>query len=258
MRARYEDISHFRAPYKDSVFSGFGVYEQVAPGAETHGTGEYVPVSGLGETNLHPLIAGSTTVVPPGWVLAPTPEPTAAGVQQPATAPAGPLFESEGHLVFSTPAGAAMFDAMLSPWAQKPTAQAIPLSNGDIGVLWWVGYDVPPPEAGPAAGFVPFAAIMGLYPTGYVVLSETSLVNPTPAKRSFVVTKNAKTVADNAREGGLYFITRGGDQKVIDAAKALVTGGFSLAALGPTGTALLVVGGAAVLYYAFGRKKRAA
>ncbi len=78
-RARYEDISHFRAPYKDSVFSGFGIYEHVPHGAETHGAGEYMPVNGIGE--YVPVSGLGADAAPTGWTLSPTPEPTAAGAQ---------------------------------------------------------------------------------------------------------------------------------------------------------------------------------
>jgi hypothetical protein len=261
-RARYEDISHFRAPYKDSVFSGFGIYENVRAGAETHGTGEYMPVAGIGE---YVPVGGFGAVVeagpPPGWQTSSTPEPMPAGAQPAAPASTGPLFESEGHLIFTTPQGAAMVDGMLSPWAATPTAQAMTLANGDVGIVWYVGYPVPPPEAGPASSFVPFAAVMAPFMQGYVVLTETSLfaAGPTPQKLTFIVTKNPKTVADFAKEGGLYFITRGGDTGVIDKAKGILAGSL-FASMGPMGTAALVLAGGAVLYYAFGggKKKRAA
>jgi hypothetical protein len=263
-RARYEDISHFRAPFKDSMFSGFGIYENVPRGAETHGTGEYMPVSGIGE--YVPVSGfGADAAVPGSVPIAPTAEPLPAGAQPaPASAPMtpGPLFESEGHLIFTTPQGAAMVDGMLSPWANTPTAQAMTLANGDIGVLWYVGYQTPPPEAGPASSFVPFASIMPAFVKGYVVLTETSLMGagPQPQKLTMLITKNPKTVADQAKEGGLYFITRGGDQNVIDSAKRLLGGGVfaSFASMGPLGTAALVVGGVAVLYFVFGGKKKKA
>jgi hypothetical protein len=261
-RARYEDISHFRAPYKDSVFSGFGIYENVPRGAETHGTGEYMPVSGIGEYMPVSGFGATDPSAPPGWEVSSTPEPTPAGAQPAAQpAPAGPLFESEGHLIFTTPQGAAMVDGMLSPWAATPTAQAMTLENGDVGIVWYVGYQTPPPEAGPASSFVPFAAVMAPFMKGYVVLTETSLfgAGPTPQKLTFIITKNPKTVAYFAKEGGLYFITRGGDTAVIEKAKGILSGSM-FASMGPMGTAALVLAGGAVLYFAFGggKKKRAA
>jgi hypothetical protein len=248
MGRTYEEISHFRAPYKDSVFSGFGVYEETLHGHETHGVGEYLPVQGMGE--YVPVSGFGATTEGPPIIPQPTPE----------VAPRAPsLFESDGGIIFSTDAGAAMINAALAPWSTKPTAFAMPAAGGDVAVVWYVGYDVPPQGSEPGP-YGTFSQIASQFQKGYAVLSETSLVNPVPAKRTFIITKNPKTVASLAKQGGLYFVTRGADPAVIEAAKSVLKGGSLLAGVGPVGTAVLVVGGAAVLYMAFGggRKKRRA
>jgi len=242
----YEEISHFRAPYKDSVFSGFGVYEETPGGHETHGVGEYMPVLGVGE--YIPVSGLGVAAEPP-----PAPHPELAP-------PAPQLFESDGGIIFSTDSGAALINAMLAPWSGKPTAFAMPTANGDVAVVWYVGYDTPPQGSEPGP-YSSFGQIASMYQKGYAVLSETSLVNPVPAKRTFIITKNPKTVASLARQGGLYFVTRGADPAVVEAAKRVLSGSNMLAGVGPVGTAVLVVGGAAVLYLALGggkKRKRAA
>ncbi len=242
VQRRYHEISHFRAPYKDSVFNGYGVYEMVR-GRELHGLGEYLPVSGMGE---YERVEGLGEYLPVSGLGAAELSST--------------LLQAVGGLQFVTDAGAAAVAAMLLPYQTTPNALAVSGTGGDVGVVAWIGEGAPPAEMG-TGPFMTLAQILSMYMTGgWVLLSDTQLLAPTPGTRQFILTKNTDTIAKNAHVGGLFFLSPGADPTLVAAAQKRVTALFGkglLATLGPFGAAGLVLAAGAGLWYVFrGRKDR--
>jgi hypothetical protein len=224
----YHEISHFRAPYKDNVYMGYGVYER-RTGRELHGQSEYLPLVGIG--------ADAAPAVAP---------------------PPAPIFEIVNNLQFSTASGDAAITAMLAPYQAVPNSIAAAGANGDISIISWIGPGAPPADMGPGP-FTPLGQLLStLNKGGMVVLGDTTLGMPTVGKRTFIITKNPDTVARQARTGGLFFLTPGADPTVVAASAKKVKSLYApslLASMGPVGMAGLVAGVAAIGYFAFAKKK---
>ncbi len=235
-QGRYNEISHFRAPYKDSVFNGYGVYERAA-GRELHGVGEYLPVAGLGEyVQMGAFGQAATAEASSGTV-------------------ASPIFQVVGNLQFATNSGDVMIENVLAPYLQAPIAIASPGVGGDVSVVAWIGYKTPPPGADTGPG--PYVSLDQIFQTvqkGQVVLGDTTRAIPAPGKRSFLITSNPETIAKNARSGGLFFMSPGADPTLVTAAQKKVLdlyGPTFFASLGPYGTAGIVLGVGAALWFMF-------
>lgn len=226
---QYHEISHFRAPYKDSVYMGYGVYERPMT-RELHGQSEYMPTAGYG-----------------------------ADAAPAATPPAAPIFQIVNAMQFSTPSGDAAITAMLAPYQSVANSIAAAAPNGDVSIVAWIGPGAPPADMGPGP-FTPLGTLLStLNQGGMVVLGDTTLGMPTVGKRNFILTKNVDTIATQAREGGLYFLSPGADPTLVAAASKKVKSLYApslLAGLGPVGMAGLVAAAGVAAYLAFFSKRK--
>jgi hypothetical protein len=225
---QYHEISHFRAPYKDSVYMGYGVYERPMS-RELHGQSEYMPLVGVG-----------------------------ADAPAASTALAAPLFEVVGNLQFATAAGDAALTTMLSPYQAVANSIAAPGANGDVSIIAWIGPGTPPADMG-AGPFTPLGQLLStLNKGGMVVLGDMQLNQPTAGKRVFILTKNVDTIATQARSGGLFFLSSGADPTLVASAQKRVKQLYApsmLAGFGPLGMAAAVAGVGAIVLFAFAKKK---
>lgn len=224
----YHEISHFRAPYKDSVYNGYGVYER-RMGRELHGQSDYMPLVGVGAD------------------------------AAPAVAPPVPLFEVVGNLQFATAAGNAALTTMLSPYKGVANSIAAPGANGDVSIVTWIGPGTPPADMGPGP-FTPLGQLLStLNKGGMVLLGDMQLNQPTAGKRVFILTKNVDTIATQAHSGGLFFLSPGADPTLVASAQKRVKSLYApsmLAGMGPLGMAAIVAGVGAAVLFAFSKKKK--
>lgn len=291
------EISHFRAPYKDAMFSGYGVYEGVGDdeeglmamwGQNPWAQGRGVPMDGYGRgqradgmygygrSGVHGYGRGGAA--DPAWAaraysglgMVVAPPPIAAG--EPTVSSMDPLFTIDGGLTVATDDTATRFNGIMQTFGGTDPAFAMTLSPDTIGIVVYHGMRVdggsPPLPADAEPGpYTPLTTLIsslipaqGVAPL--VMLVDKMMMFGSPGKRSIILTRDPQTIADNAKAGTRYFLTKDADPTLVAAAKGILAKkSIVIAPAGmfgkPLGVALLVAAiGGIVLYASQGGKKR--
>jgi hypothetical protein len=262
MSRKYTEISHFRAPYKNAMFSGvgdaasgYGVYEGVGHDEESGG-GERLNAM-WGQNPWAPVRQQDGTWGQNPWNgvgAVDTPVPTPPAPAEPPLKSLDPFFVIDGGITFATDATATALNTTMAQWAMTDQAFAVPDAVGDtVSFVIYHGMAQPPPGSEPGP-YTPLAQLlMPLMPKlgdHVAVLIDKRFATPTPGKRTMILTRNPKIIADNAKAGGAYFLTKDADAVIVAQAKGM-TGGFMSAGFltSPAGlaTAFIVIGGVVYL-----------
>jgi hypothetical protein len=281
MSRQYEEISHFRAPYKNAMmsgvgdpYSGYGVYESAGDAEEDKAArggeelnsmwGQNPWAEGQGGQR---GMWGKSPWNGVGDVTSPVP-PVPATPADPALPPPpplsslDPLFTMNGGITFATPATAAALTATMTQWAATDPAFAVPDALGQtISVVVYHGMAQPPPGSEPGP-YTPLATLLAsMLPAAgdhVAMLIDKYFAMPTPGKRTLIFTRNAQVIAANAKSGGAYFLTPDADAVLVAQAKAMVgsgvlSAGFFTSPMGMVTTAI-VIGGVVYLMSMGGKK----
>ena len=196
-----------------------------------------------------------------GAIDTPTKPPSTG---EPPVSSLDPFFLIDGGITFATDATANSLITTMAQWASTDPAFAVPDAVGDtISFVVYHGMAQPPPGSEPGP-YTPLASLLTpLLPKAgdhVAMLVDKLFALPTPGKRTLILTRNPKIIADNARRGGNYFLTKDADSVIVAQAKSMtgmfggMRAGFFTSPMGMATTAL-VIGG--VLYFASsGGKKR--
>jgi hypothetical protein len=269
MNRQYTEVSHFRAPYKNAMlsgvgdaYSGYGVYEGV-------GHDEEARTARSGERELSAMRnqwavgQGAQRMWGPnpwnGVGAVDTPVPPPLTTPEPPLSSLDPFFVINGGITFATDATATALNATMAQWAGTDPAFAVPDAIGQtISFVVYHGMAQPPPGSEPGP-YTPLASLLApMLPKAgdhVAMLIDKRFATPTPGKRTLILTRNPKIIADNAGKGGAYFLTSDADDVIVAQAKAMtgIFGGLQAGFLStPMGlvTTVMVVGG--VLYFAVG------
>lgn len=273
MNRQYTEVSHFRAPYKNAMlsgvgdaYSGYGVYEGV-------GHDEEAQAARGGERELSAMWGQNPWAIGQGgqrgmWGRSPwdgvgavdTPVPPGPISQEPPLSSLDPFFVIDGGITFATDATATALNATMAQWAGTDPAFAVPDATGQtISFVVYHGMPQPPPGSEPGP-YTPLAQLLApMLPSAgdhVAMLIDKRFATPTPGKRTLILTRNPKIIADNARKGGAYFLTKDADDVIVAQAKGMtgIFGGAMKAGFlsSPMGllTTVVIVGG--VLYFGVG------
>jgi hypothetical protein len=169
------------------------------------------------------------------------------------------VFEYQNGIWAVTSQGVPMIEGLMAPFSTTPTAFASPSANGDIVIVWYAGYLIPPPGSEPGPYNTLNELLMKHDKPGRVHLIETDIIHPFPKKRSVILTDNAATVAELASTSSsttlpAFAVGQGANPNVIAAARMMGPPRTALA--GMWGVGAVVVGGVVLLSLLGGRKSR--
>lgn len=164
-----------------------------------------------------------------------------------------PFFTIDGGLTFATDATAAALNTTMMQWATTDPAFAVPDAVGDtVSFVIYHGMAQPPQGSEPGP-YTPLAQLLTpLMPKAgdhVAVLIDKRFATPTPGKRTMILTRNPKIIADNAKAGGAYFLTKDADAVIVAQAKSMVPVNVFSAGFLTSPTGMIVVGGAGLVVF---------
>jgi len=194
-----------------------------------------------------------------------TPVPPPLPNTEPPLKSLDPFFTIDGGITFATDATATALNATMAQWAGTDPAFAVPDAVGQtISFVVYHGMATVPPGSEPGPYSPLLALLTPLLPAAgdhVAMLIDKRFATPVPGKRTLILTRNPKIIADNARSGGAYFLTKDADSVIVAQAKGMAGGIFGMQAgffTSPMGmaAAAIVIGGILYTMSTSGKKRR--